>query len=149
MFCFPAARLSTVCYCLFSSASEHSDETNSPASVQLTAHPQHHFFSLTHSLTLFELLDPFLFGCLHFHNLYFFLFLLSLSLTMCTLPPPTQPADVRCYFKTYFSLKKKLVLTLGAPTAIPSNLTSLKEAGVCVLYRPANLYCLFINHKHD
>ncbi len=91
-----------------------------------------------HSLTLFELLDPFLFGCLHFHNLYFFLFLLSLSLTMCTLPPPTQPADVRCYFKTYFSPRKKLVLTLGAPTAIPSNLTSLKEAGVCVLYRPAN-----------
>lgn len=82
-FCFQAARLSTVCYCLFSSASEHSDEmTTSPTALLLSSWQAIQILAWilpAHSLCSVSL-ALFLSGFLHFH--YFpSLFLLSLSLS--------------------------------------------------------------------
>lgn len=79
-------------YFLFSSASEHSDETTSPASVQPTGHPD---ISISSARSLCSgSFDLFLSGCLHFHYLPCF-FLLSLSLSFTIVHPPfsSHPAS--------------------------------------------------------
>lgn len=99
-------------YLLFSSASERSDETTSPASVQPTGHPD---ISISSARSLRSgSFDLFSSGCLHFHYLPCFLSLsLSLSVTMVHPPFSSHPASwCQALFQDIFKFKGERLLAL-------------------------------------